>query len=169
MKINIFPISMMMVAWALISINLPSAQADQTHLLLSQSQAGHSDCQPTPADYLGPFYKAGASERTSVGTGYELTGVVRSAVNCAPIEKARIELWLTNPEGEYDDDHRATLYSGSDGNYRFESNFPPGYSGRPPHIHIKISADGFKTLATQHYPAAGDKAGTFDLVLVPIR
>ena len=167
MKRNIFTISIILVAWALISINLPGAQSEQTHLLLSQSQPGRSNCHPTPADYLGPFYKAGAPERTSVGTGYELAGVVRSAANCAPIEKARIELWLTNPEGEYDDHHRATLYSDSGGNYRFESNFPPGYSGRPPHIHIKISAEGFKTLATQHYPVTGSKRSVFDIVLVP--
>jgi protocatechuate 3,4-dioxygenase beta subunit len=39
-----------------------------------------------------------------------------------------------------------------------ESNFPPGYSGRPPHIHIRISANGFRSLATQHYPEIDQKA-----------
>jgi len=139
----------MIVVGALILMGPPKVMSGDENILLSQSMAAGAKCPPTPADYLGPFYKAGAPVRTSVGTGYELTGVVRSAANCAPIEKARIELWLTNPEGEYDDDHRATLYSDGGGNYRFESNFPPGYSGRPPHIHIKISAEGFKPLATR--------------------
>lgn len=151
----LFSIFIMMAAFAYVS---------SAHV-----HAADMQCSPTPPDYLGPFYKAGAPVRTGVGTGYELTGLVKSAADCAPIEKARIEFWLTNSEGEYDDDHRATLFSDPAGNYRFESNFPPGYSGRPPHIHIKISADGFKTLATQHYPSAGSKDAVFDIVLVPIQ
>jgi protocatechuate 3,4-dioxygenase beta subunit len=168
MNLKIFPIPIIIAVWALICINLPAALSAPTHIPLSQSQAGRSNCQPTAPDYLGPYYKAGAPERTRVGTGYELKGVVRSAANCAPIEKARIEFWLTSSDGEYDDDHRATLFSDHAGNYRFESNFPPGYSGRPPHIHIKISANGFKTLTTQHYPQTGSRNGVFDIVLVPM-
>ena len=128
----------------------------------------HAACGITASDYLGPFYKADAPVRASVGKGYELQGAVRSSADCAPIAGAKIELWLTNPGGDYDDDHRATLYSDDTGAYSFESNFPPGYSGRPPHIHIKISANDFKTLATQHYPSTGSNNGIFDIVLVPI-
>ena len=94
--------------------------------------------------------------------------MVLSSEDCTPIAKAAIELWLTGPDGSYDDDHRATVYSDGSGMYQFESNFPTGYSGRPPHIHIRVSADGFETLATQHYPATGHKTGEFNLVLVPI-
>ena len=166
MKVKTFLISVIIGVCALVFMNPPNIQSGRKNILLSQSMTGGFKCPPTPPDYLGPFYKANAPERKSVGSGYQLTGVVKSAADCAPIEKARIELWLTNPEGQYDDDHRATLYSDGAGIYRFESNFPPGYSGRPPHIHIKISADGFKTLATQHYPAAASTGGVFDLVLV---
>ena len=67
----------------------------------------------------------------------------------------------------YDDDHRATIFSGGTGEYSFESNLPPDYSGRPPHIHIRISAEGFKTLATQHYPDNGQTTGKFNIVLIP--
>ena len=167
MKRPRFPIFIIMGAYALVFINPPDGMSVQTPILLSQSQAAGSKCPPTPSDYLGPFYKAGAPVRASVGTGYELKGVVKSAADCRPIERARIEVWLTNSEGDYDDDHRATIYSDDTGAYSFESNTPPGYSGRPPHIHIKVSANGFKTLATQHYPVTGSKIGTFDLVLVP--
>ncbi len=45
--------------------------------------------------------------------------------------------------------------------------FPPPYSGRPPHIHLRVSADGYQTLVTQYYPADGRAEGAFDLVLVP--
>ena len=129
--------------------------------------ADPGECRPTRPDSLGPFYKPGAPEREKVGTGYVLTGTVRDAQNCAPIPGARVELWLAGPDGNYRDDYRATIVSGSSGQYRLESHPPPAYYGRPPHIHIRVSADGFGTLTTQHYPNAADAEGTFDLVLKP--
>ena len=124
-------------------------------------------CRPTPADALGPFYQPNAPVRASVGQGYVLSGVVKSAQDCAPIAGARIEFWLAGPSGEYDDDHRATLVADRAGGYRFESNYPPKYSFRPPHIHLKVSAPGFKSLVTQHYPKKGDNQASFDLILIP--
>ncbi len=124
-------------------------------------------CKPTEPDALGPFYKPDAPVRSSVGKGYVLSGVVKSSLDCRPVKEARIEFWLAGPNKEYDDEHRAMLSSNGSGAYRFESNFPPGYFGRPPHIHIRVSAKGFRTLVTQHYPAAGGTEGIFDLVLVP--
>jgi protocatechuate 3,4-dioxygenase beta subunit len=139
----------------------------KTYLMAASAKNPETNCQPTSEDYLGPFYKAGAPVRSSVGKGYELTGLVMSAANCAPIPQASIELWLVNPDGSYDDEHRATIFANKTGEYRFESNFPSGYSGRPPHIHMRISAKGFKTLVTQHYPADDQTTGEFDIVLVP--
>jgi protocatechuate 3,4-dioxygenase beta subunit len=133
------------------------------------SAAFATDCQPTDPDMLGPFYKPNAPVRSSVGEGYELQGTVRSAPACTPIPTARIEIWLAGPDGEYDDAHRATLFSDADGRYRFTSNLPPPYSGRPPHVHIRVSAEGFSTLITQHYPQSGKTTANFDLVLSPAR
>jgi protocatechuate 3,4-dioxygenase beta subunit len=140
----------------------------KTHLPMTSTQISVKKCEPTPRDYLGPYYESDAPVRSRVGKGYNLVGEVMSAIDCSPISNARIEFWLTNPAGSYDDDHRATIFSEGTGEYSFESNFPPGYSGRPPHIHIRISAEGFKTLATQHYPADGQATGEFDIVLVPV-
>lgn len=123
-------------------------------------------CEPTAPGPLGPFYKPHAPERASVGQGYVLSGVVKSAT-CRPISGAQLEFWLAGPDGNYDDAHRATVFSDDSGGYRFESNFPPKYSFRPPHIHMRISAPGYKTLVTQHYPQEGQSQGTFDLVLEP--
>jgi protocatechuate 3,4-dioxygenase beta subunit len=124
-------------------------------------------CAPTPPDQLGPFYKRNAPLRDKVGSGYLLSGVVRSAANCAPIPWARVEIWLTGPNGRYGDAYRATVVSAMSGDYRFESDFPVVYEGRPPHIHIRVSAPGFAPLVTQHYPRPGETTGRFDLVLIP--
>lgn len=126
-------------------------------------------CKPTRQDALGPFYKPNAPLRTSVGKGYVLSGLVKSSRDCSTLEGARIELWLAGLNGQYDDNHRATLLSDKSGVYRFESNPPTGYSGRPPHIHIRVTAEGFKALVTQHYPVEGQTQGTFDLVLTLVK
>ena len=128
--------------------------------------AQHMACTPTEPDILGPFYKPDASVRSSVGKGYVLSGGVKSSEGCVPIKGARIEFWLAGPDGKYDDEHRATVFSNEAGSYRFESNIPGPCFGRPPHIHVKVSAKGFTTLITQHYPEKGKAGASFDLVLV---
>jgi protocatechuate 3,4-dioxygenase beta subunit len=136
---------------------------------LTASSAYAGTCAPTESDQLGPFYKAGAPIRSVVGKGYVLRGVVRSSRDCAVIAGARIELWLAGPDGEYDDDHRATIIADPKGAYRFECNEPPPYFGRPPHIHLRVSVAGFQTLVTQHYPEKGVREADFDIVLVPLQ
>jgi protocatechuate 3,4-dioxygenase beta subunit len=125
-------------------------------------------CEPTQPDMLGPYYEPNAPVRTSVGSGYVLSGSVLGADGCEPLRDARIEFWLANPKGEYDDAHRATVLAGERGRYRFESNVPVSYGGRPPHIHIRVTAPGYRELVTQHYPDAGQREATFDLVLEPL-
>jgi protocatechuate 3,4-dioxygenase beta subunit len=136
-----------------------------------EARAGSGDdprCPPTRVEPLGPFYKGNAPERSKVGQGYLLRGTVMSSGDCRPIEGARLEFWLAGPNGQYDDDHRATVFSDESGKYSFESNFPPKYSFRPPHVHLRVLAAGFQTLVTQHYPVSEQTQGTFDLVFVPV-
>src|SRR3712207_8052242 len=97
-------------------------------------------------------------------TLFPYTTLFRS--DCKPIGNARIEFWLANPRGEYDDAHRATMFAGERGEYRFESNVPVSYGGRPPHIHGRGTGPGYEELGTQHYPERGQRKGNFDLVLV---
>jgi len=66
----------------------------QTQTALSRSTTPGTQCEPTPADYLGPFYTGNAPVRSSVDTGYQLNGMVISSADCAPIAKAVVELWL---------------------------------------------------------------------------
>jgi len=102
-----------------------------------------------------------------VGKGYLLQGTIRSSANCSPVPSAIVELWLAGPNGEYDDAHRATVVADASGAYRFESNIPTPYYGRPAHIHLRVSAPDFATLVTQHYPVVGRNDARFDVVLIP--
>ena len=139
----------------------PPAQTAESH-----AAGGPANCKPTQPDMLGPFYEPGAPVRTSVGSGYVLSGAVLAADDCKPIRNARIEFWLANPRGEYDNAHRATVFAGERGGYRFESNVPVSYGGRPPHIHVRVTAPGFEELVTQHYPEPGQRKANSDLVLL---
>lgn len=137
-------------------------------LLMSAGLSGAAtNCPPTKPDSLGPYYKPDAPIRSVLGTGYILTGTVRSAADCSIVPDARIEVWQVGPDGEYADAYRATLISDASGKYRLQTVRPPRYSlWRPPHIHIRVEAPGFETLVTQHYPEKEAAEGAFDLVLV---
>ncbi|MGH7774377.1 MAG: intradiol ring-cleavage dioxygenase [Candidatus Binatia bacterium] len=129
--------------------------------------AGQPACAPTVGDMEGPFYKPNAPERSKTGNGLVVRGVVRSAHDCAPLSGARIEWWQANTKGSYDEAHRATMRAGKDGSYRYESDFPPPYSGRPSHIHVKVFAPGHRLLTTQIYPKEGQREIVFDFVIRP--
>src|SRR5215471_15252401 len=54
-------------------------------------------CKPTFDDSVSPSYVPNAPERTIVGTGHVVTGVVLSSKDCQPITDAKLEFW---PEEE---------------------------------------------------------------------
>ncbi len=122
-------------------------------------------CPPTRADAEGPYYVTGARARNKTGEGLLLTGSVRRTGDCAPIPGARIEWWSVNRSGDYSPSHRATTTAAGDGSYRYETDFPRRYWIRPPHVHVKVSAMGYKVLTTQVYPARGQREITFDFHL----
>jgi protocatechuate 3,4-dioxygenase beta subunit len=122
-------------------------------------------CAPTVSDAEGPFYKANAPLRENTGLGLTISGKVRSAGSCTPIPGARVEWWQANREGQYDDEHRGALLTAGDGSYRLETDFPPAYYDRPPHVHVKVFAHGYRTLTTQIYPEEGQKFIAIDLIV----
>ena len=127
--------------------------------------AAQTSCAPTRPDAEGPFYKANAPARSRTGKGFVVTGIVKSATECASLAEARIEWWAANSKGEYDDEHRATQKSGKEGRYRYETDFPAQYPGRPLHLHVRVTAPGHRPLVTQIYPKAGQASLTFNFVL----
>ncbi len=122
-------------------------------------------CSPTRPDALGPFYVAGAPERSKTGDGLTVQGAVRSTRECKGLPAAKVEWWSANRSGQYDDGHRATQVTDTEGRYRYVTDMPGKYPGRPEHLHVKVSAPGHKPLVTQIYPKPGDKEIPFDFVL----
>jgi len=126
-------------------------------------------CIPTRSDSEGPFYVAGAPVRTSTGSGLVVQGRLLGAPDCRPLPGGEIEWWQTGPRGRYDDAHRGRQSVGPDGSYRFVTDFPGTYQGRPPHIHLKANAPGYGSLTTQLYLRGGETEVGFDIVIVPER
>ena len=71
------------------------------------------------------------------------------------IQQAKIEIWHADHNGLYDVDgyrFRATLTSGREGHYQFESVMPGHYPARVcQHVHYLVTAPGHKPLVTQLY------------------
>lgn len=126
-------------------------------------------CEPTPADIEGPFYRPGAPERTTTGEGLIVSGRLLGAPDCRPLPQGRIEWWHAAGSGRYDDAHRGSMKANPEGTYRFTTDVPGKYPGRPPHVHFKASAPGYRPLTTQLYLRGTEKEIGFDIVLVPLK
>ena len=111
-------------------------------------------------DALSPSYRPGAPVREVVGQGHVVTGTVRSIRDCEPVAGARVELWPDVGGLGHPDDQRATVLTGADGTYRFQSD-------PPDHIHMLVSAEGFEPLSTNRYHPEGRATGRFDILLMP--
>ncbi|HEX9988829.1 MAG TPA: kelch repeat-containing protein [Chloroflexia bacterium] len=122
----------------------------------AQCSATHDDSDAGPGAGFAPE----APQRETVGNGHLLTGMVLSSSDCLPVAGAKLEM---RPEvkGEHPESQRATLYTYATGRYRFESELPE-------HIHMQVSAHGFRRIVTnQYHPAPNQLTGNFDIVLAP--
>ena len=118
-----------------------------------------TDSCPTPASTAGPFYKPGAPfknflrEQSSKGIPLNVFGKVIDTSG-KPLENAIIEIWHTNPDGNYDLDgykYRASIRVNTKGEYNFDTFLPGAYGGRAQHIHYQITAAHNRKLITQLY------------------
>lgn len=126
-----------------------------------------TDPTPIPCDgsltspnQEGPFYSPGSPEKSSLieegmpGVPILIFGRVFDQ-DCNPIPGAKLDFWLADVNGEYDNDGyrlRGHLFTDDKGNYALESIEPTPYTGRPPHIHVKVFApDSNELLTTQMY------------------
>ena len=69
-------------------------------------------CVPTVEDAEGPFYKPGAPERLSTGSGLAVSGEVLSYPGCRAVPGARVEWWHADRTGRYVDSLRGMQKTG---------------------------------------------------------
>jgi protocatechuate 3,4-dioxygenase beta subunit len=133
---------------------------------------------PTPSGTEGPFYPTSGMRFNDIdndlvkikgeveqagGEVVMLTGrVLDSEGN--PIAGARVEIWQCDANGRYlhrSDSGRNSRdqsfqgfghdLSATDGSYSFRTIKPVPYTGRTPHIHVKVLLDDRERLTTQFY------------------
>jgi protocatechuate 3,4-dioxygenase, beta subunit len=129
--------------------------------------------RPTPAQTEGPFYPVRLPDDTDFdllaqgklrytrGTAAWLAGAVTDSSG-RPLRGAVVEIWQCDQQGHYHhpgDGGNADpafqgfgrVVAGSDGSYRFRTLRPAAYSGRTPHIHVKVKLAQRELLTTQLY------------------
>ena len=119
----------------------------------------------TSAQQEGPFFSPGSPERDSLieegmpGVPVLIIGRVFDQ-ECNPIPGANLDFWLADVNGDYDNvgyTLRGHVYTDDDGYYTLASIEPTSYTGRPPHIHVKVYApSGEELLTTQMYFAGSE-------------
>ena len=107
----------------------------------------------------GPFYTPGTPLRTNLrepdtsGRPLVVRGLVLSP-DCRPIGGAVVDIWHSDEHGRYDNSgfrYRGHQYTDAAGAFRFETIRPVRYSGRTPHIHVKVQGPSTRLLTTQLY------------------
>jgi protocatechuate 3,4-dioxygenase, beta subunit len=131
------------------------------------------ELHPTPAQTEGPFYPVELPADTDFdllrngGSVYRrgqpawVEGQVLDPQG-KPVAGAQVEIWQCDEAGRYHhpgDGGRADpafqgfgrVKVGADGHYRFRTIRPVAYSGRTPHIHVKVRLERHELLTTQLY------------------
>lgn len=129
--------------------------------------------RPTPAQTEGPFYPVALPHDSdgdllrngsrAYGRGQPaFVGGIVTDLEGGPVAGAQVEIWQCDEAGHYHhpgDGGRADpdfqgfgrVTVGRDGRYRFRTIRPVAYSGRTPHIHVKVKLGRHELLTTQLY------------------
>lgn len=133
----------------------------------AETAATGQRCEPTESQGAGPIgSQAGVfPRRTTFGEGYVLTGKVLRSFDCKALKGAVVEIWQAGKGGVYRPGGRASVVVGANGTFRFQGPQPVSYEGRPGHIHIRVTADGYDDVLLTHFPARGKKTGRLVVVM----
>lgn len=152
---------------------------------LTPALAQGKTLRPTPGQTEGPYYPVAFPPDTDfdlLRTGAAAYGKGQPAwvsgtvtdTRGVPLAGGVIEIWQCDQDGHYHhpgDGGRADptfqgfgkVTLGKDGGYRFRTLKPAPYSGRTPHIHVKVKLDGQELLTTQFY-VQGDPGNARDFL-----
>lgn len=163
----------------------PLALAAPALLMPVPAQAAAAPRRPTPAQTEGPFYPVSLPSDTdfdllrqgdgrySKGQPCWLEGQVLDTAG-KPLPGAVVEIWQCDADGHYrhpGDGDRADpafqsfgrITTDAQGHYRFRTIRPVAYTGRTPHIHLKVKLGQRSLLTTQVY-VAGDPGNARDFL-----
>lgn len=152
---------------------------------LTPALAQGQTLRPTPGQTEGPYYPVAFPADTdfdllrngasAYGKGQPawVTGTVTDTRG-TPLAGGVIEIWQCDQDGHYHhpgDGGRADpafqgfgkVILGKDGGYRFRTLRPAAYSGRTPHIHVKVKLGARELLTTQFY-VQGDPGNARDFL-----
>ena len=139
----------------------------------------------TPSQSEGPFYPLAmpkdsdfdllrnGAQNYPKGQSAWVEGTVSDLAG-KPVAGAQVEIWQCDHDGHYHHpgdggkaDQRFQGFGrvtvGTDGGYRFRTMRPAAYSGRTPHIHVKVKLGQRELLTTQLY-VAGDAGNARDFL-----
>ena len=125
-------------------------------------------CAPTESDPGGTTaYIPDAPVRGDLGDGLVISGTVREAGTCEPIEGARVQVWLATPEGGEDDpDNRGSVLTDGRGRYRIETDPVVPLYGEP-NVHVAYDDGEYEAVFRRLVIDQDDADLTTDFVLEP--
>ena len=126
--------------------------------------AARRSCKATQSNPGGTNnYISDAPERDSLGSGFVITGIVRSADGCRPLDGVRVQVWLATRTGG-EQDNRASVRTGSSGRYRIETAPTVPQFGEP-NIHVGYDDDDYGEVFIRRVVDLDDERAVVDLTL----
>ncbi len=138
-------------------LGLVSAASAQGSLAPTQTMRGGSN-----------NYRPGAELVDNLGSGFEMSGMVRRAGDGAPLSNVRIQIWAaTTRGGEREPSNHGSVLTAADGSFRLEMDQIVPNFGQP-HAHLAYDDGAFKTVFLRPVmPSASDTSLRADFVLAP--
>jgi len=99
----------------------------------------------------------------SLGDGFIITGRVRAAADCKPLEDLRIQVWLATETGG-EQDNRASVHTDADGVYRIETDPTVAQFGEP-NIHVGYDDGDYREVFIRRVVDLDDKRAVVNLTL----
>jgi hypothetical protein len=121
-------------------------------------------CEATESNPGGTNnYIPDAPELDSLGSGFVITGLVRSVDGCTPLEGVRVQVWLATQTGG-ERDNRASVHTGADGRYRIETDPTIPQFGEP-NIHVGYDDDEYGEVFIRRVVDLDDERAVVNLTL----
>ena len=104
-----------------------------------------------------------APAQGSLGSGFVITGLVRAADGCRPLQDVRVQVWLATETGG-EQDNRASVRTGADGRYRIETDPTIPQFGEP-NIHVGYDDGDYGEVFIRRVVDLDDERAVVDLTL----